>query len=181
MNTVMRMLFLLAFPTLLIAQATHAGLPPAGITYEALLKRLDTLKVDSASHRSVMGLFFEDGIYSITLDSGSVVFLEPVEGRRIAAIFRGTCNISFTPNHPTEVVNLSRFYNGKVFAKACTSAVFVFGDDRLVSLIEEFPTSPIGDLVLTKHLKAVRELMIQDDPKQIDASVARFLLNRDTL
>lgn len=181
MNTVLSMLLLLAFPCLAMAQATHAGLPPAGITYEALLKRLDTLKVDSASHRSVTGLFFEDGIYSITLDSGSVVFLEPVEGRRIAAIFRGTCNISFTPNHPTEVVNLGRFYDGKVFAKTCTSAVFVFGDDRLVSLIEEFPTSAIGDLVLTKHLKAVRELMVQDDPKQIDASVARFLLNRDTL
>ena len=132
MSIVLRMLFLLAFPALAVAQATHAGLPPAGITYQALLTRLDSLKVDSASHRIVTGLFFEDGIYSITLDSGSVAFLEPVEGRRIAAVFRGTCNVSFSPNHPTEVVNLGRFHNGKVFAKACTSAVFVFGDDRLV-------------------------------------------------
>ncbi|MBU3699456.1 MAG: hypothetical protein FGM33_05515 [Candidatus Kapabacteria bacterium] len=167
-------IILLANAAAMVAQGTE-------MTYESLLKRLDTLGVDSASHRKVEGLFFEDGLYSISLDSGSIVMLEPVDGRRIAAIFRGTCNVSFTPNHPTEQVNLSRFTGATAYSKSCTSAVFVFGDQRLVSLIEEFPTSPIGNLVLTKHLSTVRRMMVYDEPKQISPALARLILNRDTL
>ncbi|MEY3386436.1 MAG: hypothetical protein RIR53_1247 [Bacteroidota bacterium] len=172
---------LLALPSILRAVMLTPSPQGTDLTYESLMKRLDTLGIDSASHRKVEGLFFEDGLYSISLDSGSIVMLEPVDGRRIAAIFRGTCNVSFTPNHPTELVNLRRFTGATAYAKQCTSAVFVFGDQRLVSLIEEFPTSPIGNLVLNKHLNAVKDLMLYKDPQLINPAVARFLLNRDTV
>lgn len=164
--------------TLLPAQG--AKKPPIDLTasYEVMRDTLKNLQIDSSSHREVSGVFFEDGVYSISLDSGSVAFLHSIDGRRIAAVFHGTCSATFSPNNPTEVTNLRRFYDGSVYMATCTSAVFVFGDDRLPALIEEFPTSALKDDKLVKLVSSVREILVDDGDGQIFAPVAHFLLNR---
>lgn len=163
-----------------LAQGQGAKKPQKDLTetYEILRDSLKNLSIDSTSHREIAGVLFEDGIYSISLDSGSIAYLHTVDGRRIAAVFHGACTATFTPNNPTEVINLRRFYEGSVYMASCTSAVFIFGDDRLPALIDEFPTSPLTDDKLVKLTSDVRDILVDDDNGEVYSPVARFLLNR---
>lgn len=88
-----------------VLHAQGAKKPPIDLTtsYEVMRDTLKNLQIDSSSHREISGVFFDDGVYSITLDSGSIAFLHNIDGRRIAAVFHGTCSATFSPNNPTEI------------------------------------------------------------------------------
>ncbi|MEN9282002.1 MAG: hypothetical protein RL594_937 [Bacteroidota bacterium] len=147
-------------------------------TYEVLRDSLRNLAIDSSTHRIVAGIFFEDGLYSVSLDSGSIAYLKSVDGRRIAAVFHGSCSGTFTPNNPTEVGNLRRFYDGNVYMATCTSAVFIFGDDRLQQVVDEFPTVPLTDKHLVELATSVREQLVDADNGEISSTMANILLNK---
>ncbi|MBU3678301.1 MAG: M1 family metallopeptidase [Candidatus Kapabacteria bacterium] len=168
---------ILAGPTL---QAQGSKMTPSDLTqtYELMRDSLKNLQIDSSSFRQISGVFFEDGAYSISLDSGSFAFLQAVDGRRVAAVFHGTCSATFSPNNPTEIINLRRFYDGNVYMATCTSAVFIFGDDRLPTLIDEFPPSAFTDDKLLKLASTAREVLVNEDDGEIFSPVARFTLNR---
>ncbi len=148
--------------------------------YELMRDSLLNLTVDASSHRLVEGLLFEDGLISISLDSGSVAFMERYDGRLVAAVFRGRGTVAFTPNYVTEVINLKRFTGQEQLSEEFDRAVFVFTDNRFAELINETRASGAPPANLLSMKKDVQELLARNDNREVDARVARCLLNGTT-
>ncbi|MCX6139352.1 MAG: M1 family aminopeptidase [Candidatus Kapabacteria bacterium] len=149
-------------------------------SFEAFRDTLLNLQIDSSSYRQVGGVVFEDGLITISLDSGSLVFLERYEGRRMIALFRGSGTAMFTPNHPTEVVNLQRFYHADQFSEEFDRGIFVFSDNRLTSLLDEFPAGGTVAKEFGAMVAEATEFISENDRLDIDGALSRCLLNEYT-
>lgn len=97
----------------------------AQTAYEQVRNALTSVELDSANARLVEGLMFEDGLITLSLDSGMVVPMQTVGGRSIGLVFRGRGSVTYSPNITTEVVNLRRFYPQDRFVEDVTSVVIV--------------------------------------------------------
>lgn len=159
-----------------IAQDVHAG-GEGSRTFEAFRDTLLNLQIDSSTVRQIGGLVFEDGLITISLDSGSLVFLERYEGKRIIALFKGSGTAMYSPNHPTEVVNLQRFYHADQFSEEFDKGIFVFTDNRLASLIDEFPASGTVAKEFGAMVSEATEFISENDRLDIDGALSRCLLN----
>ncbi|MBK6290513.1 MAG: hypothetical protein IPF59_01990 [Ignavibacteria bacterium] len=146
-------------------------------TFEAFRDTVLNLKLDSSSHRQIGGVIFEDGLITISLDSGSWVYLERYDGRPVAGVFSGSGTVTFTPNHPTEVVNLQRFYHADQFSEEFDKAVFIFTDNRLPSLINEFPASGSVPESMQGSALMATSFISENDNKDVDGAFSRCLLN----
>lgn len=152
----------------------HAGVD----RFEAFRDTLLNLRIDTSSAKLVEGLVFEDGLITIGLDSGVVVFLDRFDGRRVGALFIGTGSVSFTPNHPTEVTNLRRFYPNDVFAEDIDRACIAFADSRFIDQVNEYPdfTDRLSEKFSDVH-KSFSSMVEENNRTDIDGPLSRALLN----
>ena len=70
----------------------------AQTAYEQMRDSLVSVELDSANGRLVEGLMFEDGLITLSLDSGMVVPLRAIGGRSIGLVFRGRGTVTYSPN-----------------------------------------------------------------------------------
>ncbi|MBC8125251.1 MAG: hypothetical protein H7X70_05915, partial [Candidatus Kapabacteria bacterium] len=167
--------FVLLCGSVFVPQVLAGGDGPR--TFESFRDTLLSANIDSTSVRQIGGIVFEDGLITISIDSGTMVYLDRYEGRRFAALFRGAGTVIFTPNHPSEVVNLKRFYHAEQFSEEFEEAIFIFTDNRLTTLIEEFPTSGAVPEEFGHMTDEARDLMSENDRRDIDGALSRCLLN----
>lgn len=97
------------------------------------------MRVDSNSVRSVSGIFYEHGLISVILDSGSIALAEPINGNQIGVVFIGKGSVSFRPNMETERTNLMRFIHSEVFVVDISKAVFITTDKEFLTLVNDQP------------------------------------------
>lgn len=153
----------------------------AQTAYESMRDAITRIEIDSAEGRLVDGLMFEDGLITLSLDSGVVYPLRKVGGRTIGLVFRGRGSVTYSPNIMTEVVNLRRFYPQERFVEDATSMVIAFADDRLLSMLDEQKKLPLvlpgASALVTKW----RSLVVDEERGEVEESLARALLNNETV
>lgn len=151
----------------------------AQTAYESTRDSLVAVELDSANGRLVEGLMFEDGLITLSLDSGMVVPLRAIGGRSIGLVFRGRGTVTYSPNITTEVVNLRRFYPQDRFVEDVTSMVIVCADDRLAPLLDEQRRLPVVLPGMRELVAKWRTLVVSEESKEIEESLARCLLNNE--
>lgn len=107
--------------------------------YFSLRNQVENAHLDSTTLRSVNGLFYEHGLISVMLDSGSIAFLTPVDGNQIGVVFIGKGSVSFQPNLVTERTNLRRFINSDVFVVDISTVVIITTDKEFLTLVNDQP------------------------------------------
>lgn len=107
--------------------------------YLELRDQIDHVQLDTASIRSVDGLFYEHGLISMILDSGSIALIEPIGSNRVGVVFIGKGSVTFRPNMATERTNLQRFVNTDVFVVDISTAVYVTTDTAFLALVNDLP------------------------------------------
>jgi len=150
-------------------------------TFQSMRDTLLNLGTDSASCRSVGGIVFEDGPITISLDSGTFVFLERYEGRRVSALFMGSGTVTFFPGYKTEITNLRRFYHADVYTEEFEKAVFVFTDNQFPAQFAEFSSQPIEKAKdgFAQLNTSATEFMSENDRTDLDGALARCLLTNE--
>jgi hypothetical protein len=151
----------------------------AQTAYEQMRDSLVSAELDSANGRLVEGLMFEDGLITLSLDSGMVVPLRAIGGRSIGLVFRGRGTVTYSPNITTEVVNLRRFYPQDRFVEDVTSMVIVCADDRLAPLLDEQRRLPVVLPGMRELVATWRTLVVNEESKEIEESLARCMLNNE--
>ncbi len=145
--------------------------------YESLRDSLQRVELDSANGRLVDGLMFEDGLITLSLDSGIVVPLRTVGGRALGLVFQGHGTVTYSPNIATEAVNLRRFYPHERFVEEVTSIIVVCTDGRLMSMLEEHKRLPLVMPGMNELAKLWRSYVVDEESGEVDMSLARTMLN----
>lgn len=153
----------------------------AQTAYESMRDAITRIEIDSADGRLVDGLMFEDGLITLSLDSGVVYPLRKVGGRTIGLVFRGRGSVTYSPNIITEVVNLRRFYPQERFVEDATSMVIAFADDRLLSMLDEQKKLPLVLPGMSTLISKWRTLIVDEESGEVEESMARALLNNETV
>ena len=153
----------------------------AQTAYEQMRDSLVSVQLDSANGKLVEGLMFEDGLMTLSLDSGLVVPLRTVGGRSIGLVFRGRGSVTYSPNIMTEVVNLRRFYPQERYVEEVTSMVIAYADDRLVSMLNEHKRFPMVMTGARELVTKWRSLVVDEEAGEVEESLARALLNNETV
>lgn len=164
-----------------MAVLTVCSISSAQNAYQSLSDSLQRVEIDSANGRLVDGLMFEDGLITVSLDSGIVMPMRTVGGRSIGLVFRGRGSVTYSPNITTEVVNLRRFYPQERYVEEVTSMVIAYTDDRLVSMLSEHKRLPLVVPGARDLVAKWRSLLVDEDRGEIDESLARALLNNETV
>ena len=130
-----RLTFILFF-TFICSTSLHAESP----TFKELQKQLDTLKTNNRAICHVDGYMIERDGLSISLDSGTVSFAEPINGRVYFAVFTGVGSITYTPTTKVEMSQLALF-NGKlnVFRGIIQEMFIFFNDSTYEEITHQFP------------------------------------------
>lgn len=109
-------------------------------TYGELMKRLDTLRVNNQAICEVEGLIIERDGLTLSLDSGTVTFAEPIDGRVHFAQFTGTGSITFEPTTNVEKAQLARYNDKSETFRGIVEEVFLcFNDSTFEEVTKQFP------------------------------------------
>lgn len=109
-------------------------------TFKELQKELDTLKTNNRAICQVDGYMIERDGLSISLDSGTVSFAEPINGRVHFAVFKGTGSITYTPTTEVEKSQLALFNNKLQQFRGIIQEMFIyFNDSTYEEIIHQFP------------------------------------------
>lgn len=126
--------------SLLLLPLSSTHLYADSATYNELKKRLDTLKVNNQAVCEVEGLMIERDGLTLSLDSGTIVFAEPIDNRVHFAQFTGTGSITFTPSTKVEKAQLARYNNGAGEFRGIVEEVFLcFNDSTFEEVMKQFP------------------------------------------
>lgn len=94
-----------------------------------LLEQLKQVKLDEPMSFRVTDLRLRRDAIRLTLRHGTLIFIEPVEGRVTGAVFEGRGDVLVRPPDTVERQQLARFTGSPILATTFTSAYFRFTDD----------------------------------------------------
>jgi hypothetical protein len=124
----------------LAAACCRAAMPTGAEVLGALRKaRLDAKNVYRVREATISK---ED--LRVYLEEGTLVFVEPVQGRVIGAIFVGEGEVLLRPPDPVERGSMARFIHTPLLDEKFTSAVFRFTDDTYERLRESLADGSAG-------------------------------------
>ena len=103
--------------------------------YEALFDVFSEQKPDVSRAYSVGGLMLEQPDCTMMLDSGTVVFSTPVNGRIYSAVFTGSATIDYTPPVAVERNQMKRFLGTENYSREVMGFFFCFTDSTMHRII----------------------------------------------
>lgn len=168
-------LFLVAFFMVGTALVDASGQSSSVTTYRDFIAAVKDCTLDSSSARSVESVMIDDGPISIVLEQGSVVFYKSLAGRRIAAYFKGSGTLTFTPSIAAERIQLKRFYPSDVYSEGISEGLILFGDTAASAYFDGQPVAmPSG---FSKAGSALSDFLLEYDNQYVDEAVSRVVLN----
>ena len=142
---------------------------------KSIIEQAKAAGIDTAASYAVSGVLLEDGPIQLSLDSGTVMFLKPVAGRRLAAIFIGSGSTAFNPSSAVERRNVKRFYPEETFAEEISYAVIVFADSNVAASLQGTPT-PLPKRGLADLIKMTSSSLVYENGT-MDSDLLRCLAN----
>ena len=129
---------------------------------------------------TVSNLVIQRDVARFTLASGKLVFLGPVGGRTIAAVFRGEGAFSFTPPTDIERARLKRFEQTTALEVTFTELVLLFADSTEAELTRRLKFGP-GDApdAFRSAFKAGIDYLADQDSKSLDPDLMAPFLNAE--
>ena len=116
------------------APSTHAGPPDFRGPGTALYQKLANAGLDAKAVYGVRDATFDREDLHITLEDGTIGFLESVDGRVTGAFFEGTGDILVFPPDHAERGSLALFTGAAIMEEKFTSAYLRFNDDTAAKL-----------------------------------------------
>ncbi len=149
-------------------------------TCRELVKRLDTLKVNNQAICAVEGLIIERDGLMLSLDSGTVTFAEPIDGRVHFAQFKGTGSITFEPTTNVEKAQLALYNEKSETFRGIIEEVFLyFNDSTFEEVTQQFPPEKkYFKLPLVNFPWTLKDIYYYEDNYLNDISVQGFLEKR---
>ncbi len=116
------------------APSTHDGPPLAGGPGVALYQKLAHASLDPKAVYSIRGASLDREDLHVTLEDGTIGFLESVDGRVTGAFFEGSGDILLIPPNLAERGSLALFMGTAVMEEKFISAYLRFNDDTFAKL-----------------------------------------------
>ncbi len=126
----------LAAPGAALDEATHRA---SALSPKELLERLQRVELDPANSFQVNELYLRREAVRLTLRHGSLVFLEPVDGRVTGAVFEGAGEILVLPPDLPERQQMAKFTGSPILAETFDSLYLRFSEDTYAALREQLP------------------------------------------
>jgi hypothetical protein len=120
---------------LLFAPPARAQVPAAGT--REIYESLNALRVDPAAVFNVRQLELRRADVRISLEEGTLAFLEPLQGRITGAVFSGVGRVLSVPRDPVEKQQLARFLGAAVLDQELQWAYLRFTDDAAEELQQQ--------------------------------------------
>ena len=116
------------------APSTHDGPPLVGGPGVALYQKLATAALDPKGVYSVRDASLDREDLHVTLEDGTIGFLQDVDGRVTGAFFEGSGEILVLPPDQAERASLALFTGTAVMEEKFTSAYLRFNDDTFARM-----------------------------------------------
>ena len=119
-----------------LASAEGAPPPPTAhaTSYDGVFDKLLRLRPMADRVAEVSNLVLQRDVARFSLQSGHLYLLSPVNGRTVAAVFRGKGSFAFAPGAAVEKDRLKRFENADALEAPFTELMLVFADGTLEEL-----------------------------------------------
>jgi Peptidase family M1 domain len=119
-----------------LASAESAPAPTAthATSYDGVFDELLRLGPVADRVAEVSNLVLQRDVARFSLQSGHLYLLSPVNGRTVAAVFRGKGSFAFAPTTAVEKDRLNRLENAEALEAAFTELMLVFADGTLEEL-----------------------------------------------
>jgi hypothetical protein len=119
-----------------LASAEGAAPPPAvhAASYDGVFDELLRLRPVAERVAEVSNLVLQRDVARFSLQSGHLYLLSPVNGRTVAAVFRGKGSFAFAPTTAVEKDRLRRFEKTEALESPFTELMLVFADGTLEEL-----------------------------------------------
>jgi hypothetical protein len=131
------------FTSALSAQVSQGSLTKQAIAKSlsddprALYQALNELKLDGEQVYSVRDLSLRRDAVEFTLNEGTLVLMQPLNGKVTGAVFVGQGHVISAPHDPGERRSLSRFLGVPILDQRFTSLYLRFTDDTAAELMHE--------------------------------------------
>ena len=156
------------------AEARHA----IAESYEQAYDEIMALRPLAEKVAPVENLVLTRDAARFTLQQGQLYLASPVNGRTVAAVFRGVGSFAFTPADPIERQRLERLESAKAIDTPILDVVFFAADSSLAQLERTLAFAPAtvpGDL--GDRIRDALELLGDRDTRTIDPDLMAAVLN----
>ena len=136
MRRALTLFFLLAITSSAFAQSEP----------DDILSQLSGARVDKTQVYRIRDITIRRDALSISLNRGTIAFLEPVRGRVTGAVFIGSGEVVSIPPDSIEKQQMHRFTGSPILNEAFRTAFFRFRDSTYDEIMREYRSHAIEDL-----------------------------------
>ena len=124
------------------AESAPSAPPVHAASYDGVFDELPGLRPVADRVAEISNLTLQRDVARFTLQSGQLYLLSPVNGRTVAAVFRGKGGFAFAPRTSVEKERLKRLENTEALESPFTELMLVFADGTLEELEEAVKFGP---------------------------------------